>query len=185
MKFYYECSNLRYLTSLIKVPKLPPEPPNFLSEDDERPNLPQRPVREPEPEPAPTPPRVASAVDPDPISEFWKTEQQEQQRQFEEQQRQLQEQWEAQQYQQQLQRQQAEREFQEQQRRQAEQERLAQEQLLHEQYQAHTQGRLAELERENLNARTQYERDQLLLEQYDKVCFPSILLFMRECTLKL
>ena len=39
---------------------------------------------------------------------------------------------------------------------------------MREQYQAHTQGRLAELERENLNARAQYERDQLMLQQYDR-----------------
>lgn len=36
------------------------------------------------------------------------------------------------------------------------------------QYQQQTQGRLAELEQENLNARAQYERDQLMLQQYDK-----------------
>ncbi|RKP15032.1 AP180 N-terminal homology domain-containing protein [Piptocephalis cylindrospora] len=29
LKFYYECSNLRYLTSLITVPKLPQDPPNL------------------------------------------------------------------------------------------------------------------------------------------------------------
>lgn len=151
------------------IPKLPPEPPNFLSEDEERPSLPQRPARELDREPTPTPPRVPSTSEPDPINEFWKNEQQEKQRQFEEQQRHFQAQWEAQQYQQQLQQQQAEREFQEQQRLQAEQQRLAQERLAQEQFQAHTQGRLAELEMENLNARAQYERDQLLLEQYDKV----------------
>jgi len=30
-KFYVECRNLKYLTSLITVPMLPAEPPNFLS----------------------------------------------------------------------------------------------------------------------------------------------------------
>ena len=39
---------------------------------------------------------------------------------------------------------------------------------MREQFQAHTQGRMAELERENLNARAQYEQDQLMLEQYDR-----------------
>lgn len=169
-KFYFECSNLRYLTSLTKVPKLPPEPPNFLTDDEEPPSLPQRPAREQEPDPTPTPPRAPSTVaaaDPDPINEFWRTEQ-DQQRQFEDQQRQLQEQWEAQQCQQQLAQQQAERDLQHQLQLQAEQQRLAQEQLLRDQMQAQTQGRMAELERENLAARAQYERDQLLLEQYDK-----------------
>ncbi len=39
---------------------------------------------------------------------------------------------------------------------------------MRDQYQAHTQGRMAELERENLTARAQYERDQLMLQQYDR-----------------
>jgi huntingtin-interacting protein 1-related protein len=106
--------------------------------------------------------------DPEPINEFWNNEAKQQQEEFETEQRRLQQQWEEQQRQQILTQQQAQREFEEQQRLQAEQQRLAQEQLLQQQYQAQTQGRLAELERENLNARAQYERDQLLLQQYDK-----------------
>ena len=170
LKFYYECSNLRYLTSLIQVPKLPPEPPSLLSEDDEnRPALPRRPAREIEKqEPAPTPPPPAAAPDPEPINEFWKNEQRRQQEEYEAEQRRLQDQWQQQQYQQQAAQQQAERDFQEQQRLQAEQQRLAQEQLMRDQFQQQTQGRMAELERENLNARAQYERDQLMLEQYDR-----------------
>jgi chromosome segregation ATPase len=39
---------------------------------------------------------------------------------------------------------------------------------MRDQYSQQTQGRMAELERENLNARAQYERDQLMLEQYDR-----------------
>ena len=170
LKFYYECSNLRYLTSLIQVPRLPPEPPNLLSEDDEtRPALPQRPAREIEKQdPVPTPPPSAAAPDPEPINEFWKNEQRRQQEEYEAEQRRLQDQWNQQQYQQQAAKQQAEREFLEQQRLQAEQQRLAQEQLMRDQFQQQTQGRMAELERENLNARAQYERDQLMLEQYDR-----------------
>jgi huntingtin-interacting protein 1-related protein len=64
---------------------------------------------------------------------------------------------------------QQQRDFENQQRMQAEQQRLAQEQLMREQYQHQTQGRLAELEREILNMRGQYDKDQLLLEQYDRV----------------
>ena len=171
LKFYYECSNLRYLTSLITVPKLPQEPPNLLSEDDEsRPALPRRPAREVEKkeELAPTPPPPAAASDPEPINEFWKNEQRRQQEEYDAEQRKLQEQWDQQQYQQQLAQQQAERDFAERGRLVEEQQRLAQEQLMREQYQAQTQGRMAELERENLNARAQYERDQLMLEQYDR-----------------
>ncbi|KAL1981239.1 hypothetical protein VTN96DRAFT_2952 [Rasamsonia emersonii] len=166
VRFYYECSNLRYLTSLITVPKLPQDPPNLLADDEERPALPKRPTKDAEREPSP-PPKV-SQPEPEPITEFWNNEAKRQQEEFEAEQRRLQQQWEEQQRQQLLAQQQAQREFEEQQRLQAEQQRLAQEQLLRDQLQAQTQGRLAELERENLNARAQYERDQLLLQQYDK-----------------
>lgn len=158
------------MTSLITVPKLPQEPPSLLSEEEDRPALPRRPAREIEirDEPTPTPPPIATTLDPEPINEFWKGQQQRQQEEYDAEQRRLQEQWNNQQYQQQLAQQQAERDFEEQRRLQAEQQRLAQEQLLRDQYQAQTQGRMAELERENLNARAQYEQDQLMLEQYDR-----------------
>ncbi|CRG82897.1 Endocytosis protein end4 [Talaromyces islandicus] len=165
VRFYYECSNLRYLTSLITIPKLPQDPPSLLSEDDEqRPALPRRPAKEADREP--TPP--AKPAEPEPMNEFWNNEQRRQQEEFENEQRRLQQQWEEQQRQQMLAQQQAQRDFEEQQRLQAEQQRLAQEALLRDQYAQHTQGRMAELEQENLNARAQYERDQLLLQQYDK-----------------
>lgn len=166
VKFYYECSNLRYLTSLITVPKLPQEPPNLLSEED-APALPARPKNEEPPPPPPQQPRAPS-VDPEPINEFWKNDQRRQQEEYEAEQRRLAEQWELSQRQQQEAALRAQREFEEQQRLQAEQARLAQEQLLRDQYQQQTQGRLAELERENLNARAQYEHDQLMLQQYDQ-----------------
>uniref|UniRef100_A0A093VAK0 Endocytosis protein end4 n=1 Tax=Talaromyces marneffei PM1 TaxID=1077442 RepID=A0A093VAK0_TALMA len=167
VRFYYECSNLRYLTSLITVPKLPQDPPSLLSEDDEqRPALPKRPTNEVEREPSPPP--KAAAPEPEPINDFWNAEARRQQEEFEAEQRRLQQQWEDQQRQQMQAQQQAQRDFEEQQRLQAEQQRLAQEALLRDQYAQHTQGRMAELEQENLNARAQYERDQLLLQQYDK-----------------
>lgn len=126
--------------------------------------MPKRPTNEVEREPSP-PPKPA---EPEPINDFWTNEAKRQQEEFEAEQRRLQQQWEEQQRQQLLAQQQAQRDFEEQQRLQAEQQRLAQEQLLRDQYQTHTQGRLAELERENLNARAQYERDQLMLQQYDR-----------------
>ena len=168
VRFYYECSNLRYLTSLITVPKLPQQPPNLLAEDEERPALPRRPAKEIEREPTPPPKATVTVPDPEPINDFWSNEAKRQQEEYETEQRRLQQQWEEQQRQQLLAQQQAQREFEEQQRRQAEQQRHEQEQLLLQQAQWQTQGRLAELERENLNARAQYERDQLMLEQYDK-----------------
>ena len=172
LKFYYECSNLRYLTSLIQVPKLPQEPPSLLGEDEDRPALPRRPVREVERKEEPitskSPPPPANAPDPEPINEFWKNEQRRQQEEYDAEQRRLQDQWNQQQYQQQLAQQQAERDFEEQRRLQEEQQRLAQEQLMREQYQAQTHGRMAELEQQNLKARAQYQQDQLMLEQYDR-----------------
>ncbi|KAL4922171.1 ANTH domain-containing protein [Aspergillus aurantiobrunneus] len=166
VRFYYECSNLRYLTSLITIPKLPQDPPNLLVDEEDRPALPKRPAKEVET--IPTPPPKPVAAEPEPINDFWSTEARRQQEEFEAEQQRLQQQWEDQQRQQLLAQQQAQLDFEEQQRLQAEQQRLAQEQLMREQYQSQTQGRLADLERENLNARAQYERDQLMLQQYDR-----------------
>ncbi|KAI3327278.1 ANTH domain-containing protein [Xylariaceae sp. AK1471] len=166
VKFYYECSNLRYLTSLITIPKLPQDPPNLLGEDEDAPALPARPKQEIER--APTPVREPRTEEPDEIAEFWQGEIERQNREYEEQQRVLQErQQQALQAQQQAQLQ-AQRDFEEQQRRLAEQQRREQDALMSQQYQMQTQGRLAELEQENLNARAQYDRDQLMLQQYDQ-----------------
>nr|AVP71788.1 cytoskeleton assembly control protein SLA2 [Juglanconis juglandina] len=166
VKFYYECSNLRYLTSLITIPKLPQEPPNLLSEDESTPKLPARPKQEIERAPTPVP--APKSEEPDEISEFWKNELERQNREYEEQQRVLEAQQLAQQQAQQQAALQAQLDFEEQQRRLAEQQRLQQEALMAQQAQSFTQGRLAELEQENLNARAQYERDQLMLQQYDQ-----------------
>ena len=106
--------------------------------------------------------------EPDEISEFWKNELERQNREFEEQQRVLEERANQQSQAQQQAQLQAQRDFEEQQRRLAEQQRREAEALAAQQAQWQTQGRLAELERENLNARAQYERDQLMLQQYDQ-----------------
>nr|POF05454.1 endocytosis protein end4 [Quercus suber] len=166
VRFYYECSNLRYLTSLITVPKLPQDPPNLLSEDESAPALPTRPKNEvAKPRDTPPPKPVA---DPEPINEFWKNQQAREQEEYAAEQARLQAQWEDAQRQQQQAQLQAQRDFEEQQRLQQEQQRLQLEALQRDQYQQQTQGRMAELERENLNARAQYEQDQLMLQQYDR-----------------
>jgi hypothetical protein len=71
------------------------------------------------------------------------------------------------------QQQQQQLEFEQRQREQAERERLAQEQLRQQQemmmYSNQAALQAQELERELLAMRGQYERDQLLLEQYDRV----------------
>ncbi|KAI1343351.1 ANTH-domain-containing protein [Xylariaceae sp. FL0016] len=165
VKFYYECSNLRYLTSLITIPKLPQDPPNLLAEDEDGPALPARPKQEIERQP--TPVRQPKNDEPDEINEFWQSEIERQNREYEEQQRVLQAQQQAALRAQQDAQMQAQRDFEEQQRQLAEQQRREQEALMQQQYTMQTQGRLAELEQENFNARAQYDRDQLMLQQYD------------------
>ncbi|KAK3366693.1 ANTH domain-containing protein [Lasiosphaeria ovina] len=165
--FYYECSNLRYLTSLITIPKLPQDPPNLLAEDETAPALPARPKREIERQPTPPPPAPKSD-EPDEISEFWKGELDRQNREYEEQQRVLQAQQQQSLLAQQQAQLQAQRDFEEQQRQLAENQRREQEALLAQQAQWQTQDALAKLEQENLNARAQYDRDQLMLQQYDQ-----------------
>lgn len=140
-------------------------PPNVFEDDEKPPALPDRP-REATSTPVLTAPR---STDPEPISDFWSNEQAQEQREFEQTQFQLQQQREAEIQRQQMLALQQQRDFEAQQQMQAEQQRLAQEQLLRDQYQRQAQGRLAELEREILNMRGQYDKDQLLLEQYDRV----------------
>ncbi|CAG8617448.1 16903_t:CDS:10, partial [Dentiscutata erythropus] len=164
LKFYYDCSNLKYLTSLITVPKLPQDPPTLI--DSSVPPVPKRPQSK---SPAPS-----SYAEPEPITEFWKeseAQKQELERQkqlYEEQQRQLTQQRELELQRQRVMEMQRQREIEEQQRLQQERERLAREQLLSEQIQRQAEGRLAELERELLNKKSQVERDQMMLEQYDR-----------------
>ncbi|KAM3545457.1 hypothetical protein ARSEF1564_001619 [Beauveria bassiana] len=166
VKFYYECSNLRYLTSLINIPKLPHDAPNLLAEDENAPALPARPKQEIERQP--TPVAEPKSEEPDEISDFWKSELDRQNREYEEQQRVLDQRQQTQLMAQQQAAMQAQRDFDEQQRRLAEQQQREQEALLAQQAQWQTQGRLAELERENLNARSRFEQDQLMLQKYDQ-----------------
>ncbi|CAD6886976.1 unnamed protein product [Tilletia controversa] len=152
-KFYYECANLRFLTSLINVPKLNNDPPNLF----ESPDAPTLPSRTPK---AKTPPTGPSQSEIDEQARILK--------QYEDEQAALKAAQEAERQRQAdlTARQQAD--FEEQQRQQAEQQRLAQEQLLRDQMSHMASGRQAELEREMLAMRGQYERDQLMLEQYDR-----------------
>ncbi|KAK9703390.1 sla2 Src-like adaptor 2 [Basidiobolus ranarum] len=52
-KFYFECSTIKYLTSLITIPKLPQDPPNFLAQSPT--SAPRLPARQATPPPAPPP----------------------------------------------------------------------------------------------------------------------------------
>lgn len=162
-KFYYECSNLKYLTTLITVPKLPRDPPDLLKQDE--PSLPERPKT--------AQPQVKAAKSPEPVPRNdTPTEDIEEQirmlKHYEDQQAAL----KAKQDKESRQRAEAaerqQREFEDQQRIQAERERQAQEQLQRQQMNSQQAGRTAELEREILAMRGQYERDQMMLEQYDR-----------------
>ncbi|KAG0167850.1 sla2 Src-like adaptor 2 [Apophysomyces sp. BC1034] len=161
LKFYYECSNLKYLTSLTNVPKLPPDPPSLI--DAATPQLPKRPLeiqREATPPPA--------QPSPEPVIDFWSEQQAQQQREYEEQQRRLAQQRADEQERMRQQQLQQQREFEDQQRMLAERERQQQEELLRQQMQNHQAGRINDLEMQLLNYRNQLERDQMLLEQYDR-----------------
>ncbi|KAG8219478.1 cytoskeleton assembly control protein [Butyriboletus roseoflavus] len=158
-KFYYECSNLKYLTGLINVPKLGQEPPN-LFDSGNAPDLPARPKSTMTPAPPPAPSPDAAAV----------SEQARMLKEYEDQQAALRAQREAEERQRLEHEAQQQREFEQRQREQAERERLAQEQLLQQQmmqYSNQAVQQASEYQRELLAMRGQYERDQLLLEQYD------------------
>ncbi|GAA6046371.1 hypothetical protein JCM3770_004887 [Rhodotorula araucariae] len=163
-KFYYECSNLKYLTGLINVPKLPQDPPSLIDSGD-TPDLPRRPPtqapKQQQPTPPPAPPSAGIDIE-------------EQRRALEEYERKqaalvAQREADARRLREDQERQ--EREFAEQQRLQQQREREAQEalerQLREQQMMGMSQGRIAELEREILGLRGQWERDQMMLERYD------------------
>lgn len=161
LRFYSECANLRYLTSLIDVPRLSQDPPSLI-ESASTPTLPKRPT------PASSSP--APAPSPEPVVDFWSEQQAKQQREYEEQQKQLAQQRAAEQERMRQMQLQQQKEFEEQQRLLAERARQEQEQLMRQQMLSHQTGRINELEMQLLNYRNQVERDQMLLEQYDRVC---------------
>jgi hypothetical protein len=161
-KFYYECSNLKYLTGLINVPKLGVDAPN-LFDTDGAPDLPARPRTAMK---SPSPPPVAPTSDANAVSE-----QARMLKQYEEQQAALQASRDADERRRLELELQQQREFEQRQLEQAERERQAQDQLIQHQmaqYNNQAAQQANELERELLNMRGQYERDQLLLEQYDR-----------------
>ncbi|KZP25441.1 ANTH-domain-containing protein [Athelia psychrophila] len=160
-KFYYECSNLKYLTGLINVPKLGAEPPNLLDSGD-APDLPARPRTTTVKTPPPAAPSPSAAE---------VNEQARMLKQYEDQQMALQASRDTEERRRQELEAQQQAEFEQRQREQAERERLAQEQLMQQQmaqYNNQASQQAGELERELLAMRSQYERDQLLLEQYDR-----------------
>lgn len=138
------------------------EPPNLL-DNGSAPDLPARPTTTA----VKTPPPATPAPDAAMVSE-----QARMLKQYEQQQAALQAQREAEEKRRKDQELAAQMEFEARQREQAERERLAQENLMQQQlaqYSNQAAARVNDLERELLAMRGQYERDQLLLEQYDRV----------------
>jgi huntingtin-interacting protein 1-related protein len=138
------------------------DPPNLMDSGD-APNLPARPRTAMK-----TPPPVAPSPNAAEINE-----QARMLKEYEDQQKALQAAREAEERRRQELEAQQQAEFERRQREQAERERLAQEQLMQLQYNNQAAQQASELEREMLAMRGQYERDQLLLEQYDRVRVPS------------
>ncbi|EJT99996.1 ANTH-domain-containing protein [Dacryopinax primogenitus] len=177
-KFYYECSNLKYLTGLINVPKLGQEPPNLM-DSGVAPDLPARPKDAGAPSgngfAAPKSPPAAPSPAPD---QAMIAEQARMLKEYEDKQAALQQQRSAEE--QKIKEQQAReaREFSERQAEQAEREKREREVLENQQRQWAEQQqmwgqqqaaqRVNELERELLGMRGQFERDQMMLEQYDR-----------------
>lgn len=174
-EFYADCSSIRYLTSLITIPRLPTTSPDLFTKDE----------HDSEDETNQRPPSRKSDIESDtdnfsnqnttsqfdqPIAaqptgvDFWNSQQSayeaEQQRLIQQQQQQLLQQRQITEQQTQL--------FEQQQRDQLEQQRLAQEHLYREQLSNQAHGRVAELERDMLELRNQYDGNQLLLSQYDQ-----------------
>lgn len=165
-RFYYECSNLKYLTGLINVPKLGQEPPNLI-DSGVAPELPERPAVEPK-QTSQTPRADSPAATQGEIEE-----QRRMLEEYERKQNALVSQRENEQRRQEETKRREEAEFAEQQRLLQERERQAHEQLLRDQMsqqwsQQNQQGEVVQLQQDMLNMRGQYERDQLLLEQYDR-----------------
>ncbi|WVN85953.1 uncharacterized protein L203_101110 [Cryptococcus depauperatus CBS 7841] len=163
-RFYYECSNLKYLTGLIN------EPPN-LTDNGVAPELPERPTTDKRPERKETP-RSGS---PQPTQ----GEIDEQRRMLEDYERKqaaLIAQRESDQRRQEEEKRRQEAEYAEAQRLQKEREAQAQQQLqeqllrdqMNQQWSQQQAGQAAQLQQEMLAMRGQYERDQMLLEQYDR-----------------
>ncbi|GMG55552.1 unnamed protein product [Ambrosiozyma monospora] len=161
-EFYADCSSIRYLTTLITIPKIPYDPPNLTVQDDGTVITPPTQERAPE-SPEPTPQPIQSQPTGAITDAYIKA-----QRDFELEQQKMEQERQAQLLQQQQQQQQQQQYWAEQQRQQAETQMLAQQQLLADQVQRQAQGRVAELERDLLALRGQYDKDQLMLEQYDQ-----------------
>ncbi|KAG4303752.1 hypothetical protein PORY_002845, partial [Pneumocystis oryctolagi] len=155
VKFYYECSNLRYLVNLISVPKLPQDPEDLIEEDFEL--VSQKFSIQDKDSCSEKSSKNENNYENDSISNALSNSQFKDNIIHQEQLK----------TQAQKEPEHARQQELNEQRIQAEQ-ILAQERLINGQYQMQVQNRILELEQELLNMRGQYSRDQMMLEQYDK-----------------
>ncbi|KAJ2780901.1 sla2 Src-like adaptor 2 [Coemansia javaensis] len=193
-RFYHECSNLRYLTSLISVPSLPLHPPNLFGDDVEMSPVGDRDDSSARrggstPALADTASRSTPTIDLEAerrAAEALRRRQQEEEhvrqvqiqqqieirrRQEEEErqrQAQIQQQMEQQRLEQQRQLEEQQRLYEEQQRLQRLREQEQLQRLQQEQLQRQVQGRMQELEQQMLLLKGQHERDQMTIDQYNK-----------------
>lgn len=180
--FYAQCSTIKYLATLITIPKLPYDAPPLIVDDDTdvQPDLPPLKEQKTAATTYSTPPNSNDFDEPLPQQQ---QQQQpiatqptgivtnafiQQQQAYELQQQQLEQQRQAALQQQQQQLAQQQQYWEEQQRKQAEAQQLAQQQLLIDQAQRQAQGKVADLERDILALKGQYDNDQLMLQSYDQ-----------------
>lgn len=149
---------MKYLTSLINVPKLGHDPPNLWQDPEGHAAMAERKAAQKSPAPPPTAPSTPS-VD--------IAEQARMLKEYEDQQAKLQAERDAQEAHRQAMMMQQQREFEEQQLLQAQQQELARQQLMQQQAAQQQMGAAADLERQLLEMRGQFERDQIMLQQYD------------------
>ncbi|KAL6947308.1 hypothetical protein ACO0QE_002191 [Hanseniaspora vineae] len=196
-EFYADCSSIKFLTSLITIPKLPTDPPNafvsdydteepqlkFKSKDDLSLNGNQNNIREAS-LPTPTPPPLSSSTSASMLPQHTQYSQQpvmpptppvlqtqptttDLWKQQQLQYEQEQRRLEQERQQQLLLQQQQQQAFEQQQRALQEQQQQQQQQQLQQLQQQQT-GAINTLQSELLTLRNQYEQDQMLLQQYDQ-----------------
>ena len=175
--FYADCSSIRYLTSLITIPKLPVEPPNLLvGDDDNASGVDSQGVKEMPS--VSTSPSIDSSSNSRLASRSGSVAVQQtgamanafdiRQKKYEQQQSEFARQQEERNLAQQRQQQQQQQYWQQQQQLAQQQQEAAQKQLMLDQARSQAQGKVAELERDLLALRGQHDEDQLMLQSYDQ-----------------
>ncbi|QPG74398.1 hypothetical protein FOA43_001726 [Brettanomyces nanus] len=166
--FYADCSAIRYLTSLLTIPKLPIEPPNLMVADNDPDDTISGPTnlvnQSNSNENSSASLSHMSSQPTGAVTDAFAA----QQKQYQLEQDRLSQQQEAQRLSQEREQQQQQQYWQQQQQQQEQAQRVAQQQLMLDQTQRQAQGKVAELERDLLALRGQHDQDQLMLQSYDQ-----------------